>query len=146
VIIQRVDMWSTYSSDRVARCVTTNGGVRNDGNAIMGAGVALKAKQLHPGLPKQLAQMLQVMGNHTFWFPSYKLFTFPTKHENPWADSDPLLIEQSARELTHWLNKLPHLQTVYLPKPGCGNGKLLWADVEPILDRYLDERVVVVEQ
>ena len=34
---------------------------------------------------------------------------------------------------------------IYLPKVGCGNGKLDWKNVELILDKYLDERFIVVD-
>jgi hypothetical protein len=45
------------------------------------------------------------------------------------------------------MNKMPSLNfPVYLPSPGTGNGRLTWANVEPILDAVFgnDPRLVVV--
>ena len=35
-------------------------------------------------------------------------------------------------------------ETVVLPRLGCGLGQLRWDDVKPILERYLDDRFIVL--
>jgi hypothetical protein len=36
------------------------------------------------------------------------------------------------------------LQTILLPRPGCGNGQLDWAQVGPAIAPLLDDRVTIV--
>lgn len=135
-------------NDACAVVVTTNGMIRNDGKAVMGAGIALQAAQRFLELPLLLADALRKYGNQTFYYPNRNLFTFPTKYD--WKmPSDLSLIEKSAIQLAEMLTRGPysHLRVI-LPKPGCGHGKLSWAQVEPILDKHLSyfgEHVRVIE-
>jgi hypothetical protein len=144
--LERVNMWDRHQWAGVYVATTTNSMIKANGRAAMGKGNALEASQRFPKLATGLAELLKLRGNHVFYFPDYKLFTFPTKHNNPWANSDLALIEQSAQELRMFLDAYSQVKTVYLPQPGCGNGRLDWKDVEPVLDRHLDDRVIVVYQ
>ena len=125
--------------------VTTNGIIRNDGNAVMGRGIALTAdKKFH--LAKKLGKQLKEYGNHVFDMGVYNNFhviTFPTKVH--WRDDSPLwLIEQSCKELALLADNL-HLTTVYCVPPGCANGHLDWeTQVKPVCQRLLDDRFIMV--
>ena len=126
--------------------VPTNGDVNRHGEAVMGRGVALQAARRWPLLPKVLADLLRAHGNHVF--DAYKprrlptLLTFPVKqHWHHMAELD--LIERSAQELVARVDRLAY-RRVALPRVGCGNGSLDWADVLPILARHLDDRFILV--
>jgi hypothetical protein len=85
-----------------------------------------------PELPRKLASRISAEGNHVFYFPEYRLITFPVKH-NWWEAADLGLIERSARELLKIIKVKKIKEAVYLPRPGCGNGRLKWEDVKKIL-------------
>lgn len=140
------DLWALPAG---ARCITTNGIVKSNGEAVMGAGVALSAKQRYPDLPRVLGRLIRQFGNHVHYVgyrDNVHLYSFPTK--NDWRDpSDPELIERSARELRGIL--LPDLERIHpvvMTRPGCGNGGLDWAAVRPIMEKELPEdEFVIVE-
>ena len=57
-----------WELDGDARCITTNGTIKNDGRAVMGRGVALQAATLYPTLSLELGQFLNDYGNVlAFW-------------------------------------------------------------------------------
>jgi hypothetical protein len=58
------DMWA-LARNYAAVCVTTNGVVKKDGRAVMGAGVALQATKEYLGCDMVLGQKLKLFGNHT---------------------------------------------------------------------------------
>lgn len=134
-----------------AVCITTNGVVDKNGNAFMGKGIALQAKQLFhcEGL---LGQYLQQYGNRCFRLGKYQrgsdiftLISFPTKHH--WKDtSDITLICKSAEELVALCDKFG-ITKCYLPPVGCGCGGLNWEHtVEPWLSTIFDDRFVIVRR
>lgn len=131
--------------------ITTNGTVRRDGACVMGRGIAREAAIKFPRLPYELgAQILGCpmpygewsKGNDLKVFHQYRITTFPVKH-NWWERADPTLIEESARQLQVACHG--NLDTKYMVRPGCGNGGLDWKDVKPILEKYLDDKHIVVE-
>ncbi len=134
--------------------ITTNGNVKTNGEAVMGKGIALQAKQRYPELPTELGLLLRE--ESPFWvfpFSKYKLFTFPTKH-NWWEKSDVELIRQSVvrlEALSSFFSISPYTELndvfpLYLVRLGCSNGQLDWEDVKPVLEKYLDDRFIVVER
>ena len=137
------DIWDYYDKGNWV-VITTNGFVKKNGEAVMGRGVAQQAKQRYPDLPKRLGDCLRALGNHVTLQPSCGLLTFPVKH-NWWEKADLELIEQSCKELRDMASVLKPL--IYLVRPGCSNGKRDWlTEVKPILEKYLDDRFVVVEK
>lgn len=133
--------------------VTTNGIVRKDGRAVMGAGIAKYCRDNFLGVDKMLGKLLIEKGNHVYslgkWpIPDFRteeeffLFSFPTKED--WKeDSKPELIQRSCRELKILADE-HKLDTIYMPCPGCGRGKLDYVkDVRPILLKELDDRFVI---
>lgn len=125
-------------------CITTNGSIKSNGECVMGRGIALTCKQMFPNIPMTLGNLIRIRGNHVHklgTYKSYTIFSFPVKH-NWWEVADIELIKRSCVELTQMLDKL-HLKSVLLPRPGCGNGKLDWQLVKPVIAKLLDDRVIV---
>lgn len=85
-------------------------------------------------------------------YAPYVLVSFPVKPalgpsgEPGWkAPADLGIIERSARQLvTAADNSALNWNTVLLPQPGTGNGRLKWEDVKPVIEPILDDRFVVV--
>jgi len=125
------------------RGVTTNGITKANGAAVMGAGVAKTVRDLYPGIDQKLGQLLREKGNHVHLLMSapVNIFSFPTKHH--WRDnSDPALIARSASELVALVDAQAW-DIVYLPRPGCNNGKLNWNTVAALLKPLFDERFII---
>ena len=123
--------------------ITTNGTIKNNGDAVMGRGVANQAAKRYPSLPTLLGDRLRNQGNQLFVFDKHKIITLPVKHH--WHEiASLLLIKESIRQLATLDIKLIGIEKVYLPRPGCGNGQLKWEDVKPIVST-LDDRFTVVE-
>lgn len=134
-----------------AVCVTTNGVIKQNGEAVMGAGIAKEANtRFH--LACKLAEYLRKYGNrpfnmgvftHEITGNQFAIITFPTKHH--WReDSDQMLIKESAINLVKICDKWG-IAKCYLPQVGCANGHLDWdSQVQPILGSLLDDRFVVV--
>lgn len=138
------DLWDFHALPNSVACITTNGFVKSSGECVMGRGVALQAKQRFKGLAKELGSKIREMGNHCHSLRDATLLSFPTKHVW-WEQSDLKLIEQSAGELKQIAQKFPAF-TFYLPRPGCSNGKLQWADVKPVLESVgLPDNIVVID-
>ncbi len=116
--------------------ITTNGFVKRDGTCVMGRGCARQAAVRFPELPGKLASRISAEGNHVFNFPEYRLITFPVKH-NWWEAADLDLIERSARELLKIIEVKKIKEAIYLPRPGCGNGRLKWEEVKKFLSPIL---------
>lgn len=142
------NLWS-YMPDAHARVITTNGSVKQNGEAIMGKGSALEAALRYPLLPRHLGRRLRSHKNHVsvfkkgFWEGlDFDLVTFPTKkiwHEN----SDIDLIFRSACELADEAD-YHGWGTVILPRPGCGAGNLNWKEVRSTIRGILDHRFYVI--
>jgi hypothetical protein len=131
-----------------AICITTNGFVKKNGEAVMGAGIAKEANNFYPGLAKALGEFICIGGNrvHPLYFDNtweQLILSFPVKH-NWWEKADMELIRKSCQELIEYLDVTKPLQNVLLPRPGCGNGKLQWKDVKREIKPLLDDRITVV--
>lgn len=139
MIEARGNLW-THPAD--LRVITTNGFVKNNGAAVMGRGCALEATQRHPGIENVLGARLRASGNHVHLLGP-GLASMPVKHH--WRqDADPTLIVRSATELVALADKHSNYQRIVLPRPGCGNGRLRWNDIRPLLEGILDDRFTVI--
>ena len=138
------DIWDFYKQGYWI-VIPTNSFVKSNGECVMGAGLAFDAKDRFPKLPKELGDRLNAYGNEVFTFWNYKVITFPVKRWW-WEKASLELIEKSSKSMqTIFKYNLAGIRTpVYIPKVGCGNGKLSWESVKPILEKYLDDRFVVV--
>lgn len=147
MIERRGDMWRMPADLRV---VTTNGMVRRDGACVMGRGVALQAKRHCPGIEYMLGERITTLGNHVHLLPdpnpdasACDVASFPVKHH--WRDRADLdLVARSTAELRRLVDEAGYEQVV-VPRPGCGNGGRLWAEVRPIVaPLWNDDRFIVV--
>lgn len=156
------DIWelSQYNYDAIV--ITTNGFVKKNGEAVMGRGIALEARERYPSLPANLGKWITENGNipgityiepnvsvFDVWRP-YRLITFPVKPvfgprgEPGWrAKADIDLIRESAHGVVKLVDAAD-LGSIIMPRPGCGNGGLKWEDVKPVIEPILDDRFTVV--
>jgi hypothetical protein len=124
------------------KVITTNGIVKNNLRAVMGAGCAKEAKELFPGIDHKLGVMIHNFGNipHIINI-SPIIISFPTKWH--WKEnSDINLIINSAKKLVAIADAF-NFDFVAMPRPGCGNGHLKWEDVKPVLEPILDDRFYI---
>jgi len=153
------------------KAITTNGFVKNNGEAVMGRGCAKTASKLWPELPAYLGKQISEHGNHVHHIASietskahfksdktnsFELYSFPVKpiweRQNGkmvpgWACKAQLeLIARSARELVKIADDYFSFAdpAILLPRAGCGNGERTWKEVEPILDEILDDRFTTI--
>lgn len=138
------NIWDYHQQGYIT--ITTNGNLDKRGFAVMGRGIALQAKQKFPDLPKRLGEQIRKHGNLVYVWHDYKLVTFPTKTDY-WKCSDLSLIESGLFQLTKlWNNSSITIQDkLFIPKLGCGYGQLSWTVIEPLMDRYLDDRFIVID-
>jgi hypothetical protein len=124
------------------KCITTNGVVKKNGELVMGAGVALQAKERYPQLPSLLGSYVKTSGNIVYYFEKLNIASFPTK--NDWKDkSDIRLIVGSCVQLSAMLKNFD--KYAVLPRPGCSNGGLDWEkEVKPYISGVLSDRVWVI--
>jgi len=154
VIEETDDLWSYKETYGYIECITTNGFVKADGEAVMGRGCALEAKLRLPWLPKTLGTLIEAEGNHVHEIKfgprmedekPYTLITFPVKH-NWWEPADLELIERSCIELLKLVDERGY-KDIVIPRPGCGNGQRDWeTEVKPILEKYFDNRFIIISK
>ncbi len=132
--------------------VTTNGIVKTDGRAVMGAGIAKQVRDRWAGIDKELGDRIIIGGNKPYILGIYNIedhlvliCSFPTKHH--WKDnSDMQLIENSAslineiskKDYSEWFEK-----GVITVPAGCGNGGLRWEYVKKVIEPHFDDRFTV---
>lgn len=138
----KVDLWECCAW---GICITTNGYVKPNGQAVMGRGCALEAKQRIPGIDKMLGAVIRKFGNHVYpigTFGGTTVYSFPVKH-NWWEKADIELIKRSCKELREYAYGD---RVIVLPRPGCGNGHLDWKEVQPVIAPLLPDNVVVISK
>jgi hypothetical protein len=145
VIEQQTDIWST---DAQAICVTTNGCITYSGRGVMGRGVAKQAAVRFPRMERILGKHLRLHGNHVGVLrrelDEPVIVAFPVKQL--WnEEASTSLIVQSVKELVA-LTDQEGWTAVVLPRPGCGNGRLRWEAVKPLIESFLDDRFLIVHQ
>jgi hypothetical protein len=138
------DLWEYEPADAI--CITTNGFVKADGCAVMGAGCAREATERMPNVTATLGRMLDASGNKVHYLGSWNnraVLSFPVKHH--WREhADPELIKTSALKLVEMADISSFMRNVIIPRPGCGNGRLKWEDVKPVLEPILDNRFRII--
>lgn len=137
-------------------CIPTNGIVKNNGEAVMGKGIAKYFADTIPEIKKVLGKKLSESGNNLYELYNWKLseeeknisvtiLSFPTKDDWRYKSSRKL-IQKSSIQLLEYLEKKIY-KKVLLPRPGCGYGNLDWIlDVKPIMKHYFDDRFYFISQ
>lgn len=119
--------------------ITTNAIINARGQLVMGRGAALEAAQRYPSLPFDLAEKIKAFKPNKPYgvliLPQYangvQLGAFQVKHH--WRDSASLeLIKLSTRLLVTVAEICPDMKFA-LNYPGIGNGRLVEAQVFPII-------------
>lgn len=150
-----------------ALCITTNGYVARNGDAVMGRGCAKQAAEYVPNLKSTLGKLLKNRGNvvHVIHYQNYTyLLSFPVKPHSivlgddrevvrhmrgkfkigdtvpGWACvADYNMIVESALQLVDLTDRMGW-EKVILPRPGCGAGELDWEEIKPMLEKFFDDR------
>ena len=146
------DLWSAAQSSQNWKVITINIYVKKNGDLVMGRGIAKQATQRYPGIAYALGRKItEVISftepeNQLYVNLKNNLIAMPVKRF--WGDeADLKLIDKNLEKLatlgnhiiTHDLGKL-----IYLPRPGCGNGKKDWdTEVKPLVDQHLNGNFVV---
>ncbi len=142
------DLW-TVEADAIV--VPVCWVLKANGDAVMGAGVALEAAKRRPDLPGRLGQAIQEYPDEPHvlvlaaW-PGKRVVLLPTKrHWRQRSDLD--LIQQMAAEDLPMCALQSGLKQVAMPRVGCGFGGLFWkSQVRPVLASILDDRFCVVHR
>ena len=131
----------------IALCVTTNGVVKTNAQAVMGAGIAKAFMLIYPQLPVILGQKLVHSGNQVHYLLTdgdVHIMSFPTKYH--WRDSSDLsLIENSAQTLAELAVIRPNC-TFVLTRPGCGLGGWSWLIVRDAISPVLPDNCWIVNR
>lgn len=107
---------------------------------VMGKGIALEFKNRYPDMfcrYQELCESKQLdIGRLFLWRKSEKwVLLFPTKKH--WRNPSKLeYIESGLQKFVENWDKLG-AETVAFPRLGCGNGGLDWAEVKPLMEKYL---------
>ena len=135
------DIWKFRSV-----AIPTNGIVKANGRAVMGAGIFRNTCSKFLGIDSVLGRDIKYYGNISLWlgrWDGYNIFSFPTKNHYSESSSSSL-ITQSATRLVGLVISLRIKEEIALPAVGCGLGNLNWIrDVEPILNDILSDQYVV---
>lgn len=123
------ELWNYYKKDGYRICLTVNGTLKKNGEAVLGRGCALEAKQRLPGIAQVWGTRLKDYGLKFMYLHEFDLFMFPVKY-NWWEQASLSLIAESIVSLEQTSQTE---EKIVLPRPGCGNGRLQWEDVRPLL-------------
>ena len=154
-----VDLWRQNN----IVCITTNGFVKKSGEGVLGRGNALAMAKEIQELPKTLGDHIIKNGNVVGVIYN-RVISFPVKPVTcEWDDALPHMqqkfkkgdeiagfwcrakldiIENSLHQLINLLNYYKTSKDIYLPMPGVGNGDLSIKEVQPIIERYPDNRII----
>lgn len=135
------NLWEYFG--RAVIAITTNGMVTKSGKAVLGNGCARQAGERLPDFAAKLGRLLTERGNHVQDLGN-GIVNFPVEH-SPYENPDLRLIERSTKELVE-LADTRGWEMVVVPRPGCGGGGLSWKEVKPLLEKYLDDRFLVITQ
>ncbi len=156
MIIEDIGFWERANKDDVDAIVcTTNNVIKQNGALVMGAGVAKQFRDTFPYLDLDWGAAAQasaeggnldygVLINGPRMLNRIKVYLVAFQTKRDWSKpSDIELIQMSAHKLVG-LTDILNWQRVICPAFGCGNGGLVWADVEKKIKKILDDRFIIV--
>lgn len=118
------DMWAHHKDGRYA-VIPTNLAVKANGEAIMGAGVALQAARRWPHLPVRYGASINA-GHTRLACHDERLLLAPTKHH--WKqDANLELVIETINAIATWAADSG--APLVTPALGCGLGGLAWDDI-----------------
>lgn len=120
------DVWQLHAAGFYV-LIPTNTCRKNDGTAVMGAGLALAAAQRFPDLPLRYGRAL-ANGRPRIVVDDHRLLLAPTKTDWRRPATMPLVIEL-LDSAARWATAHPQ-SALALPSPGCGRGGLPWPQVK----------------
>lgn len=166
MLIKEGDILSNSIGILDAVCIPTNGYVKKNGEAVMGAGLAKEIKEMLEGIEQKLGMLIKGNGNivqviskeegtYIIAFPVKPIYVKAPKGyqilphlRNNFINKDFVpgfavyadlkIIEESCKQLLALVNKTK-FETVAMPLVGCGNGGLKPNVVIPILKKYFHE-------
>ena len=144
-----------YLEEVDAICITTNTCTKRNGKAVMGAGIAKDTKSRFHGIDEDLGKIIREKGSVVAIIRNEKfqcgkndkeisIVCFPSKYEW-WEQSNLRIIEESLQKLIS-LTEEKGWKKIILPRPGVNNGNLSWDSVKPLLEKYLDDRFLVIRK
>lgn len=148
MVYEKGDMWSVYGKTDLF-CITTNSIIKNNGELVMGKGIAKEAAFRIPNLPKVAGTLINKRTCETL-NNKYGLLIVPSLMQNlglfqvkyNWKDEADLeLIEYSTNRLIEFTNDQLYYQSdlrIDLNFPGIGNGRLNRNKVLPIIEKLPD--------
>jgi len=134
------NLWEYHHNGAVI-AITTGGLLLKDGRCAMPSGCARQAADQFPSLPHTLGEQIRNFGMHVFDL-GQRIVSFPVEN-SPFENPELRIIERSCRELIELVN-YKQWEKIIVPRPGCGRGGLSWKEVEPLLERYFDDRFYII--
>ena len=107
---------------------------------VMGKGIAKGFKARYPEMFREYKEfcdrhVIRIGTLHCWRSPSRWVLNFPTK--TTWKQPSKIeFIEAGLKTFAHHYKDLG-IQSISFPPLGCGNGQLDWADVRPVMLKYL---------
>lgn len=141
--ILREDIFS-FHNETYSICLPSNASYREDGTAILDDEVSKIFQKKYPDFSEELGDKLELYGNQLFYFEHYNAFSFPIK--NGWNEKPDLrIIEQSCKDLSNQAKYLYGFP-ILMPKPGCYPGGLRWEEVQPLLEYYIPDVLIITKE
>lgn len=135
---ERGNMWNAFH-ETDAFCITTNSYIRNDGELVMGRGIAKQTKEIFDGVPLAFGNRIEEKCGHLGVYgvlpcnrneiDKFVAFQVKTHFRN---DADLGLIDKSASRLSEVAMSYPD-RRFDLNFPGIGNGGRDQDEVMPLL-------------
>lgn len=113
---------------------------------VMGKGIAAAFKKSFPANFKAYAEEVKegrFQVGRVMFFPTGMLHpkyvvNFPTKKD--WKHPSKMAyVEEGLKDLVAKLKNIDDARSIAIPPLGCGNGRLDWNDVKPVMLRYLQD-------